>query len=59
MQLNEFATGLKQPDRLGGLLLAAGQSRRMEGQNKLLADLNGKPMIRQIAETMLEADLTT
>ena len=57
MQLNEFATGLKQPDRLGGLLLAAGQSRRMEGQNKLLADLNGKPMIRQIAETMLEAGL--
>lgn len=34
------------------LLLAAGQSRRMK-ENKLLAPLNGKPLIRHAAEALL------
>lgn len=56
-----------------GLLLAAGRSTRMsaghpesnlnalsdETVNKLLADMGGKPMVRQIAETMLASDLGT
>lgn len=37
---------------VAGLLLAAGQSRRMGPENKLLADLDGKPMVRHAAETL-------
>lgn len=33
------------------IVLAAGASHRMVGRNKLLADLDGKPMIRHVAET--------
>lgn len=35
------------------LLLAAGQSRRMAPDDKLLLSINGKPMIRRVAETAL------
>jgi len=35
--------------KFAAILLAAGQSRRM-GSNKLLAELGGKPLIRQLAE---------
>ena len=52
-----IATRPKQPDRLVGMLLAAGQSRRMGGQNKLLADIAGKPMVRHVAETMCDAGI--
>jgi molybdenum cofactor cytidylyltransferase len=38
---------------VAGLLLAAGQSRRMLGPNKLLADLGGKPLVRRVAEELL------
>jgi molybdenum cofactor cytidylyltransferase len=34
------------------ILLAAGQSRRMGPENKLLADLDGKPMVRHAAEAL-------
>lgn len=43
--------------RIAGILLAAGQSRRMGPENKLLADLDGRPMVRHAAETLLAADL--
>ena len=33
------------------LILAAGQSRRMRGTDKLLQDINGKPLLRQQIET--------
>ena len=52
-----IATRPKQPDRLVGMLLAAGQSRRMGGQNKLLADIAGKPMVRHVAEAMCDAGI--
>lgn len=35
------------------LLLAAGQSRRMAPDDKLLLTINGKPMVRRVAETAL------
>ncbi|MCF8467963.1 MAG: molybdopterin-binding/glycosyltransferase family 2 protein [Sneathiella sp.] len=37
------------------LMLAAGQSRRMGSQNKLLAEINGKPMLRHTAEQALKS----
>ena len=52
-----IATRPKQPDRLVGMLLAAGQSRRMGGQNKLLADIAGKPMVWHVAQTMCDAGI--
>lgn len=36
--------------KIAAILLAAGRSTRMGVQNKLLADVEGKPMIRQVAE---------
>lgn len=50
------ARKLKTP-RIEGVLLAAGTSSRMGAENKLLADWDGKPMIRHIAETMAGAGL--
>ena len=40
-----------------GILLAAGRSTRMGGQNKLLADFAGKPIVRHVAVTMLDVGL--
>lgn len=40
-----------------GLLLAAGESRRMRGGNKLLRDWGGEPVIRRIAKTALDSQL--
>ena len=45
------------PPSIEGLLLAAGASKRMGGENKLLADINGKPMVSRVAEAMLESQL--
>src|SRR6516225_3976487 len=39
--------------RIAALLLAAGQSRRMGGPNKLLAEINGIPMVAHIARRLL------
>ncbi|MEQ8586252.1 MAG: molybdopterin-binding/glycosyltransferase family 2 protein [Thalassobaculaceae bacterium] len=38
--------------RIAALLLAAGQSRRMGKENKLLAEIDGKPMVRHMAEAV-------
>lgn len=35
------------------ILMAAGRSTRMGVENKLLADIGGKPMVRRVAETVL------
>jgi molybdenum cofactor cytidylyltransferase len=43
--------------RVGGLVLAAGQSRRMGALNKLLVEIDGKPMVRRVVETALAAGL--
>ena len=38
--------------KVGAIILASGQSRRMGEQNKLLAELAGTPMIRQVVENV-------
>lgn len=38
---------------IGGVLLAAGMSRRMGDENKLLVEIDGVPMVRRAAEAML------
>ncbi|MFD2262519.1 NTP transferase domain-containing protein [Lacibacterium aquatile] len=40
--------------KISGLLLAAGRSSRM-GRNKLLMPVDGRPMVRKVAETLLAA----
>lgn len=40
------------PLRVAGLVLAAGSSRRMGGVNKLLAEIDGVPMVRRVVETV-------
>jgi molybdenum cofactor cytidylyltransferase len=42
-----------QGPRIGALLLAAGQSRRMGGPNKLLAEIDGLPMVARVAQRLL------
>ena len=42
-----------QGPRIGALLLAAGQSRRMGGPNKLLAEVDGTPMVARVAQRLL------
>ncbi len=42
-----------QGPRIGALLLAAGQSQRMGGPNKLLAELDGVPMVAHVARRLL------
>jgi molybdenum cofactor cytidylyltransferase len=39
--------------RIGAVLLAAGQSRRMGGPNKLLAEVDGTPMVVRVAQRLL------
>ena len=39
--------------RVAGLVLAAGRSTRMGGPNKLLEEINGKPLVRIVAEQAL------
>ena len=42
---------------IGGVILAAGQSRRMGAQNKLLAEIDGVPIIRRTAQALLDGGL--
>ena len=42
-----------QGPRIGAVLLAAGQSRRMGGPNKLLAEIDGVPMVARVAQRLL------
>lgn len=46
------------PRQVEGILLAAGQSRRAGGVNKLLATINGKPLVRIAAEAALASRLS-
>lgn len=43
--------------RVAGVLLAAGRSSRFGERNKLLADLDGEPLVRHPAGTLCRADL--
>ncbi len=52
----EIGAALESPPhraRIAALILAAGQSRRMGAENKLLIPLDGKPMVRHVAERVL------
>jgi molybdenum cofactor cytidylyltransferase len=40
-------------DRIAGLVLAAGRSTRMGGPNKLLEEINGRPLVRIATEQVL------
>ena len=44
--------------KITGILLAAGASRRMGSQNKLLSDLNGKTMIEVVATELVNSKLS-
>ena len=44
---------------IAALVLAAGQSRRMGGANKLLATIGGKPLVRMAAEAALASRATS
>jgi molybdenum cofactor cytidylyltransferase len=52
------AAAPQRQSRIAALILAAGQSRRMGEVNKLLIDIDGKPMVRRVAETILAAPVT-
>jgi molybdenum cofactor cytidylyltransferase len=41
------------PPRVAAIVLAAGRSTRMGAENKLLADIGGKPMVRRVVEAAL------
>jgi molybdenum cofactor cytidylyltransferase len=41
------------PGRIAALVLAAGQSRRMGERNKLLAEVDGRPMVTHIVDALL------
>lgn len=43
----------RQTRRVGAVVLAAGRSTRMGKQNKLLEDLNGKPIVRHVVDAAL------
>lgn len=45
------------PPKMACILLAAGQSRRMGSENKLLMQIKDKPVIRHVAEALVAADL--
>ena len=45
----------RQAAKVWAVLLAAGQSRRMGPQNKLLADFGGEPLVRRTAERLIES----
>ncbi|MBT7487648.1 MAG: NTP transferase domain-containing protein, partial [Rhodospirillales bacterium] len=46
------ATAPRAP-RIAALIMAAGQSRRMGAENKLLADVNGTPMVRRVMDQVM------
>jgi len=44
--------------RIAAIILAAGQSRRMGVENKLLADIEGKPMVLRVADAVTASRAT-
>lgn len=52
-----FETAGRPETRVAGVLLAAGTSSRFGAANKLLADLDGEPLARHAARTLVDAGL--
>jgi molybdenum cofactor cytidylyltransferase len=50
-----FAAGREPPARVAGVLLAAGTSTRFGDANKLLVTLDGEPLVRHAARTLVDA----
>ena len=57
-QPREKIAGKPAGPRIAAIVLAAGQSRRMLGPNKLLAPIDGKPMVRRVVEAALAGRLS-
>jgi CTP:molybdopterin cytidylyltransferase MocA len=53
MSANSSERNEQSAARVAAVVLAAGRSTRMGAQNKLLADLGGKPMVRRVVEAVL------
>lgn len=47
----------KEEPLIAALVLAAGRSRRMEGENKLLMKIDGVPLVRRTVETVLNSNV--
>lgn len=45
------------PPRIAGIVLAAGRSTRMRGPNKLVAEIDGVPLVRRVAAAVVGAGL--
>ena len=52
-EIGTVAEAVPHRARIAALILAAGQSRRMGAENKLLLEIDGKPMVRHVAERVL------
>ncbi len=50
---DESENGLRSAPRIAAVILAAGRSTRFGGSNKLLAALDGVPIVRRVAEAVL------
>ena len=50
--VQDSETGAPRAPVIAGIVLAAGRSQRMGPTNKLLIDLDGKPMLRHVVETI-------
>lgn len=44
---------MNKPPNIAALLLAAGQSKRMGANNKLVAEVNGQPLVRHVADAAI------
>ena len=42
---------------ISAILLAAGESKRMNGENKLTKNINGKPLIKRSVQNILDSSI--
>ncbi len=57
-ELVQVRRDAKKASRIGGVVLAAGLGSRMNGENKMTADLNGKPLVRHAVEAAFKGGLS-
>ncbi|MDS0477273.1 nucleotidyltransferase family protein [Natrinema sp. 1APR25-10V2] len=56
-RITDGSDGGSARDAIGGVILAAGKGTRFEGGNKLLADVDGTPIVRRAAETLCRSSV--